>query len=104
MRMYTWLTDNEFVRYSQVKDEEMNKILQDVRKVMPEVFVQERIETTKRLFRKSVTTAKYQVYHRINPEFNEVYCVNISCRYYSVCSYLFGLHNGYHYLNNRKTQ
>lgn len=98
MGMYTWLSTEEFERFSKVTDKELNDLLSDVRELMPEVYVSERIEVKKNIWggRKEITT-KYTIYTRCRPDLDEVHHMNLpSSNAGYVANYLYGLINGYH--------
>lgn len=93
--MYTWLSDSEFELYSKVSNKELNEVFQEVREVMPGIFISERTETNKRLFKKLETKTFYSVYHLSGKP--EVRCINLNFTSEShVFNYLCGLINGYH--------
>lgn len=95
--MYTWLKESQFERFSKVQDKDMNEIFQEVRNLMPdEIFIEEREVIHKGFFGKKKTETRYTIYHRSVPGYEEVHVMNLSGDYHSVCSYLFGLFNGYH--------
>ena len=105
MGMYTWLYRIETVEYSKVSDEELNKLFQDVRKIMYGVFISERVVETKMFLLGKKVETFYNIYHLVGDEINdisEVRCLNLSL--YSkelTYNYLCGLYNGYNYRTSR---
>jgi len=92
--MYTWLSDSGFELYSKVSNKELNDLFQEVRELMPDVFISERTEVKKYFFGKSKTKTFYTVYHLSGKP--EVRCLNLNFTSAShVFNYLCGLLNGY---------
>lgn len=103
MGMYTWLSDQEFERYSTVTDTGINEALQEVRSVMPEWYIQE-ISYTDRSnwFKKPKTKYRYNVFHRSRPNDSSVrYQISATIRY-EVLNLLYGLYIGYKFKENEK--
>jgi len=95
MGMYTWLSDSEFELYSKLSNKELNEVFQEVRELMPDVFISERTEVTKRWFSENEIKTFYSVYHLSGRP--EVRCINLNFSTAShVYNYLCGLVNGYH--------
>jgi hypothetical protein len=97
MGMYTWLSEGQFEEYSKVSDQELNEILQEVRSLMPNVYVQEsQVSTCKGMFYPVVKKTVYSVYSRTITGQEEVRVLNIKTTDKDyVANYLFGLLNGY---------
>lgn len=97
MGAYTWLSDMEFKKYSKVSDKEVNEALQEVRSVMPEWYINERIEYTKSWwFGNDIPIITYTVYQRAQPTYEEVRH-QLSCsKKQDVLNLLYGLYMGYH--------
>ena len=108
MGAYTWLSEYELERYSTVEfDSEINSALKEVRRVMPQWYIHERVELKKSFWGKITRTLRYTVYHRSKPDYEEVRH-QISCHDKStVLNLLYGLYMGYHSgaktLENEKT-
>jgi len=97
MGMYTWLDENEFEKYKTLSDKDLNELLQEVRQIMPDIYVQEKNIIIKRLIRSNKIITQYNVYHRSVG--TEVRCLNLNFSSNShLFNYLCGLINGY----NRK--
>lgn len=99
--MCTWLSENEFERYSKVEDSEVNEVFQMVREFEDIWFIDERIHYNKRLLRKSVKEVTYTV-HQVY-EFNGVVSkpevriqMSVSTKR-DVLNFLYGLNVGYHH-------
>lgn len=96
MGMYTWLSEDEFEKYKKVSNIELNKLFQEVRELMPDVFISERTTFTKRLFRSVKITTSYSLYQISKKP--EVRCLNLNLsNEMYVFNYLCGLINGYNY-------
>jgi len=97
MGMYTWLSTEEFERFSYVTDKELNELLADVRDLMPEVYISERVEIKRSWWGRETHTTRYTIYNRCRPDLDEVHHMNLpSGNAGYVANYLYGLINGYH--------
>lgn len=100
MGIYTYLNREDFERCSKVKDEELNEIFQEVREIMPNLYIHENVWITHRWFRKPLETFYYAVYHRLDKRdiagIEEVHKLNLnfSTRPH-VYNYLCGMINGF---------
>jgi len=98
MGMYTWLSESEFESYSKLSNKELNEVFQEVRELMPDVFISERIEVEKRWFSEDKVTTYYNIYTISKRP--EVRCLNLNTSTPShVFNYLCGLLNGYNAKN-----
>lgn len=106
MGMYTYLTIGEVEVYQRVQDKDLNEIFQEVRALIPNILIQERLVITKRLFRKPVESYTYTIYNLSVDDMDEVkscidsiYEVRVlnikTTEMHYVANYLFGLFNGY---------
>lgn len=100
MGMYTYLSTSDFKNYSKVSDKDTDEIFQDVRKLMPDVYIAEHHNITERLFRKDLVHISYSVYHRIDKGeitgTEEVQQLNLHfLTKTQLDNYLYGLFNGY---------
>lgn len=100
MGLYGWLSEQEFESYSAIgSDKELNEIFQEVRELMPDVYVSERVDVIRRWwFSKPKYVTRYTIYHRQKGDGNtEVKHMNlVSSNKAYVANYLFGLFNGFH--------
>lgn len=94
--MYTWWSERDFKDASKVTtDKDIDEALQEVRSVMPEWYVTERIERTKSFWRKEIINIRYSVYQRTQP-FNEEVRYQLSAvDKQTVLNLLYGLYMGY---------
>lgn len=100
MGMYTWLNEYEFDLYSKVSDKELNEVFQEVRELMPLIYISERTHTESGLFKKTKVLTSYTIYHRTNGRYTEVRVMNINTSNKAyVFNYLCGLLNGYNFKN-----
>lgn len=114
MPMYTYISDHNRRDWASVKDNYINKLLQEVREKFDNNYlIQEREFTTKKWFRKPVTTILYDIYYGKGVE---VQCINfcrdgeqtlnpmVSKSY--VVTFLLGMLNGYDYkvIDNREVE
>ncbi len=100
MGMYTYLSQNDFERYSTVDDKELNELFQEVRELMPDVYINFYKWEEKRWFRKPIERFYCSVYHRQDKgkiaSMEEVRCLNLNFTTLSnIDNYLYGLINGY---------
>jgi hypothetical protein len=98
--MYTWLRDWEFQEYSQNKDEEINEVLQQVRRIDPRWYVSER-QIIKRKFFKKETQTFYTLYESTG--YMEVRFQTSVVTKRDLMNFLFGLSTGYHLKPNKET-
>jgi hypothetical protein len=100
MGMYTWLNKNDIENYSKVSDKVLNEVFQDVRELMPTIYISERIHERKPFLGKKVVNTTYSIYHLVDKvitEYSEVRCMNLNLSNNDlVFNYLCGLINGYH--------
>lgn len=95
MGLYCYMFDQETEKYTQVEDKEINEVLQEVRKVWPEWFVQERtIEYKKRIWGPVISERIYTIYQSFGGmEYRE----QISAyNKRDVLNFLYGLNLGLH--------
>jgi len=106
MGMYTWLDECQQQAYSKVSDKELNELFQEVREVMPHVFISENIYVRKPLFGKKETIVNYSVYHLSDKQltsFSEFRFMNLNFSSNALLfNYLCGLLNGYRYNEYKK--
>lgn len=100
MAAYTYMSENDFKNYTRVSNKETNELLNDVRLLMPGVYVQEISYAIPKLFRKDKIVTVFAVYHRIDKGrisgTEEVRVLNLSFKTIQLLdNYLFGLYNGY---------
>lgn len=94
MSIYTWLSDSEFELYTKVSDKVLNEVFQEVREVMPDVFISERTVVERRIFRKNKMKTFYSIYTISKKP--EVRCLNLNTSNSDyVFNYLCGLLNGF---------
>lgn len=105
MAAYTFLYRLETIEYSKVSDEELNKVFQDVRKLMVGLFISEIVIETKMWLMGSKKETLYNIYHLVGTEVSdvsEVRCLNVfPYTEELVHVYLCGLFNGYNYRVSR---
>lgn len=105
MGMYTWLSDQEFDSYSTVTDTGINEALQEVRSVMPEWYIHERVyHTPKTWWQKAKTDYAYTVYHRSKPDYSEVRHQLSATTRDEILNLLYGLYMGYKFKENETTK
>lgn len=95
MGVYTWLSDQEFERYSQVEDQIVNEAFQEVRALMPNWFIYEKQWIKKSFFGKSTAGYTYTVYQRQKEDYREVRIQMSASSPATVCNLLYGLYMGY---------
>lgn len=95
MGAYTWLSDQEFERYSQVEDQIVNDAFQEVRALMPNWFIEEKQWIKKSFFGKSTAGYTYTVYQREKEDYSEVRIQMSASSPATVCNLLYGLYMGY---------
>lgn len=98
MGAYTWLADSEFEKYTKVTDKEVNEILQEVRAIMPNIYVSERRNERKKYkyFGELIVTYSYTVYVNCQPDSPEVRVMSLNFTTSAhLFNYLCGLINGY---------
>ena len=104
----TYLTENEISKFSQCEDEDVNEVLQEVRKISPVWFVDQRTEYQNRWFRKPLEVTTFNVYENYqyphgNFSLPEVRC-QMSCNTKAnVLNFLYGLNVGYHFVIDNNT-
>ncbi len=103
----TWLSENEFERYSKVEDPDVNEVFQMVRKFEDIWFIDERVNYINRLFRKPIKETTYTI-HQVY-EFNGIVSkpevriqLSVSTKQ-DVLNFLYGLNVGYHF-NKQKNE
>jgi|SRR5215217_33083 len=96
MGAYTWFSDHEFDNFSSVADNGINEALQEVRSVMPEWYIQERVELKSRWFKKPLREYHYSVYHRSKPDYSEARLQISATTRGEILNLLYGLYMGYH--------
>lgn len=97
MGLYGWCSDDEFERYSHVTDKEINEALQEVREVMPEWYIDERIFLVKSWwFGKEKQQFYYSVKKRLQPDQSDVRIQISATDKKSILNLLYGLLMGYH--------
>lgn len=102
MGAYTYLTAEEFKRFSVIEnDEELNEILQEARSLVPKIYVGTKSYEIQTWFGfgKIETVTHYSLYSRVSDEDDgtgEVHVLNLKTQNRDyVANYLFGLMNGY---------
>lgn len=95
MGAYTWLSDQEFERYSQVEDQIVNEAFQEVRALMPNWFIEEKQWVKKSFFGKSTAGYTYTVYQREKEDCSDVRIQMSASSPATVCNLLYGLYMGY---------
>lgn len=98
MGLYGWLSQDEFESCSTVCDTGINEALQEVRSVMPEWYIEERVERKKsRWFGNTIKKEyAYTVYHRTTKDGNEVRHQLSANTRDEILNLLYGLYMGYH--------
>ena len=101
MAAYTWFSKDELERMSKVSDKELNEVFQEVREVMPNIYISERVSTYKPFLRKEISKTTYSIYHLTADILSDKECLEV--RYLAlnttseplVFNYLCGLLNGF---------
>lgn len=100
MGAYTWVSKQELERYSVLSNKDLNECFQEVRELMPHVYISERITESKSFFGKKTVNTTYSIYHLVGDkvtEHSEVRCLNLNCTTAPhVFNYLCGLLNGFY--------
>jgi len=97
----TYFGSHEYDRISKCDDPDVNEVLQEIRKIYPHWFVEQRTDIQKRLFGKPKTTITFSVYESYqyphgNFSWPEVR-VQTSCwDKRTTLNFLYGLNTGLH--------
>ena len=100
MGAYTWLNEQEFKDASKIRsDDDINEALQEVRSLMPEWYVTERIWHKRKFsfWKGFYNTAgiNYTVYRRTQPDDFEVRVQMSAVNKPTILNLLYGLYMGY---------
>ena len=63
MNAMAWLTPGNFIAYTKVSDSRINAMLQDIRKIDPNYFLEEKLIRQRKWF-KTISIAKYRLFYR----------------------------------------
>jgi len=99
MGCYTYLSKELLEKYSTVKDEAINIVLQEVRSIEPIWYVRKmEIEERKGVFRKPVTRIAYTLFESQdeNKNYSEVYYQSSVNSKRDLLNFLYGLNIGLH--------
>ncbi len=103
MGLYAWLSKEEFTKYSEVSNVELNELFQEVRELFPQLYISERTHTVKGWFKKTKIVTTYTLYTRQRKSDNMVKCLNIkSSNEDYVSNFLYGVLNGKQWRVKRK--
>lgn len=105
----TWLSDDEFERFAICEDKDVNEVLQQIRKINPVWFVDQRTNMIKRFLRKPVvetTFTLYEIYEYPTGNFSKPEVrIQMSANTKSLLlNFLYGLNVGYHFQVTPKKQ
>lgn len=103
MGIYTFMTELDRRNWHQVKDKEINGLLQDLRGINSNIYMQEQTVEVKRLFRKPVTITLYTMYIDSNYDARMInFCppegkssINTSVPRQLMVTYMLGMLTGY---------
>lgn len=106
----TWLNEQEFEKYKQVSDKDVNDLLRDIRAIDDRFYINEVKVSMNRLFRKPVVKSYYTLYiclggmdvQAINFCQEHTWSINTSVSKSYMVTYLLGVLHGINIEMNKK--